>query len=325
MPIRVGILSTAHMHVWGYVHGFKSNPEFEMVGIWDDDILRRNEFSSKTSIPTFDEIEKLLESVDAVVITSENVRHAELGMIAAQHKKHILCEKPLVTSVEDGESLLAEAKEVGVVLMTAFPCPYSPAFERLQQRLQSGDIGDIVAICSTNRGRCPFGWFVETDKSGGGAMIDHTVHVSDLLWRLIGQEPTFVQAQIGNNMYGQDWEDTAMLTLHYAGGMFATLDSSWSRPRSYKTWGDVTMNVVGTKGVLELNMFNQQFDLFQDKGHSVVGYGSDLDSALVAEFGKAINEGSEPRTTGADGLRASRIALAAYASVQALQPVSLAS
>lgn len=323
MPIRIGFVTCAHLHVWGYVRAMRSNPKFQVQGIWDDDRTRRDEFASKTGLATFESYSSMLESVDAVVIVSENIRHAEQGLAAVHMGKHVLCEKPLVTQLDLGSELVEAASKAGVVLMTAFPCPYSPAFERLKQRVDAGDIGELLAICSTNRGRCPFGWFVQKELSGGGAMIDHTVHVADLLCRLVGKPPLRVEAQIGNNMYGQDWEDTAMLSLEFPGGIFATLDSSWSRPKSYKTWGDVTMNVIGTKGVIELNMFNQQFDLYQDKGHTVVGYGSDLDGAVVNEFARAILEQGKPRTTGDDGLRASKIALAAYESARLSQPVSL--
>src|SRR5207237_7741980 len=162
-----------------------------------------------------------------------------------------------------------------------------------------GEIEKIEGICATNRGKCPFGWFVEKEKSGGGSMIDHVVHVADLLRVLLGEEVATVQAQTGNNMYGKEWEDTAMLTLEFPSGIFATIDSSWSRPQSFKTWGDVTMNVVGEQGVIELNMFGQEIDRYVDGQvtHTVAGYGSNLDAALIGDFVKCCLEGSEPPIT----------------------------
>ncbi len=325
MAIRTGFITAAHLHIWGYAHAMKQDPEFEVVGIWDDDPQRRWEFAERAGIPEFERLESLLEIVDAVVIVSENVRHFEFGMKAIAARKHVLCEKPLVTELSEGQKLIDAARDKGVVLMTAFPCPYSPAFQRLRQKIDAGDIGAVRAICSTNRGRCPFGWFVEAEKSGGGAMIDHTVHVADLLHRILGKEPTSVVAQAGHNMYGKSWEDTAMLTLSYPDGIFATLDSSWSRPSDYKTWGDVTMNVIGEKGVIELNLFGQQLDIYANGAHTVAGYGSDLDAALVADFARAIMDGRAPNATGEDGLRASRVALAAYASLKVSEPISLSS
>ena len=157
-------------------------------------------------------------------------------------------------------------------------------------------------------------------------MIDHTVHVADLLRVLLKAEPTSVQAFTGSNVYGQSWEDTAMLTLEFPNGVFATLDSSWSRPKSYKTWGDVTMNVVGERGVIELNMFSQAFDIYSDEtpSHRISGYGSDLDAALIADFVRCILQDRPIPITADDGWKAVQVALAGYESARTGKPVALA-
>jgi predicted dehydrogenase len=313
MAIRIAFLSTAHMHSWGYGHGLKQHPEVVISGVWDPNPERGKKFAEAHGTLYSENMEQVLGECDAVIICSENVYHAELGIAAARAGKHVLCEKPLVTNEADGKSLIEACRQANVVLMTAFPCRYSPAFQRLVQRVQAGEIGKVQAICATNRGTCPFDWFVEKSLSGGGAMIDHVVHVTDLLRVLLGSEVMEVQAQIGNRMYEQEWEDTAMLTLQFENGIFATLDSSWSRHESFKTWGDVTMNVVGENGVLELDMFNQIMDLYSSgiKTHSLRGFGSDLDGLLVADFVECI-KGKPVTVTGEDGLAAAMVAIKGY-------------
>ncbi len=320
--LRVGILSTAHMHVWSYVHALRNREDAACVGVWDDDVARGEDFAQKTGVAFVGYIEDLLANVDAVVVCGENTRHAELAIRAAKAGKHILCEKPLAVTEEDGQSMIGAAREAGVQLMTAFPCRFSPAFGRLAERVKAGEIGQIRGICATNHGSCPFGWFVEKDKSGGGALIDHVVHVADLLRALLGEDPERVQAQTGNNMYGKDWEDTAMLTLEYPSGIFATLDSSWSRPDKFKTWGDVTMNVVGDLGVIELDMFGPGVDVWIN-GHAVASYISDMDGLMVDAFIRACSDGTSVPVTGEDGLAAARVALAGYRSAFQVQPVAV--
>jgi predicted dehydrogenase len=153
------------------------------------------------------------------------------------------------------------------------------------------------------------------------------VHVADLLRRLIGHDPVRVFAQISNKIYGQDWDDTAMLTLEYPGGIFATLDSSWSRPKSYKTWGDVTMRVVGDEGLLDMDMFNQHVETYSNQrtpAANLHSYGSNLDLAMAQEYLSAIRDKDlKPLTSGEDGLRASAVALTAYRSVEEGVPVAL--
>jgi len=326
MPLRVGILSVQHMHVWSYVSALRSHPDAELAGIWDDDVERGEAFAKQAGMTFVADIDELLASCDAVGICSDNKGHASLGIRAAQAGKHILCEKPLVTTEEEGAALLAAVKEAGVKLMTAFPCRFAPAYVALRDKVRRGEIGQVRAICATNRGRCPFGWFVEKEKSGGGAMIDHVVHVGDLLRDLLGEEPIQVQAQIGNNTYGQDWEDTAMLSISFPSGVFATLDSSWSRPKTYRTWGDVTMNVVGDEGVIEINMFGTEAHLTSNSSspaYNSHGWGSGMDDAMVNEFVRACVDDREPAVTGFDGLQAARIALAGYRSVVAGEAVAI--
>ncbi|MGI8923797.1 MAG: Gfo/Idh/MocA family protein [Fimbriimonadales bacterium] len=321
MPVRVAILSTAHMHSFGYAYGVLSNPGCEFVGVWDDDSARGREFASRFGVPFFADRSEALERADAVIITSENKRHVNLAKAAAAKGKHILCEKPLVATEEEA-TMMAEGT-AGVKVMTAFPCRFSPAYARLKERIANGDIGNILAINATNHGTCPFGWFVEEDKSGGGAMMDHTVHVADLLRDLLREEPAEVYAQTANLLYGQSWEDTAMLHVKFPSGIFATIDASWSRPSSYKTWGDVKLSVVGDNGVIQLDMFAQAFDVYSNNAMrgSVASFASDLDSAVVAAFIKCVEEDVHPPVSLEDGLLAARFAMAGYRSAGIGEPV----
>jgi len=324
-PLKLGLVSVAHLHVWSYVGGFKRHPHTELIGVWDNEPERLKDFAEKSGVAAFDSLSNLLAQVDAVAICSENNLHAEFIVQAAAAGKHILCEKPLVAKLEDVSRVETAVQSAGVKLMVAFPCRFSPAYQRLKARVKKGEIGQVVAICSTNRGSCPFGWFVKPELSGGGSMIDHVVHVTDLLRDLLGEEPTHVQAQTGNNMYSQVWEDTAMVTIEFPSGIFATLDSSWSRPGSFKTWGDVTMTVVGTAGIIEMDMFGSGLDFYHEgpKTHTLEGFGSDMDAMMVDEFVSACQEDRSPIVTMKDGLQAAKVALAGYSSVAEGQPVSV--
>lgn len=325
MPVRIGILTAAHVHTSSYVHCAKTNPDSELIGLWDDDLDRGKPYAEKHGMAFWTNLDELLDAVDAVVVTSENLRHAELVEKAASKGKHILCEKPLAASEEEEIRIRKAIDSSGVKLMTAFPCRFSPAFMRLVERVKSGEIGAIKAICATNRGTNPGGWFTDPSKSGGGAMIDHVVHVADLLRALLGEEPARVHAQIGNNMYGQEWDDTAMLTIEFPSGIFATLDSSWSRPKGYKTWGDVTMNVVGELGVIELDMFGPSVDLYSNEGksHLSAGYASDMDYMMIDGFIQAVLHDKAPPLGMHDGLQAAKIAIKGYESARVGQPVGM--
>ncbi|HRI44053.1 MAG TPA: Gfo/Idh/MocA family oxidoreductase [Fimbriimonadaceae bacterium] len=325
MKLRLGFFGIAHMHAYGYAHAASRRSDVDVVGVWDPEPERGIAFADKTGMPWIESADALLEASQAVVVCCENTLHAEFGERVARAGRHLMVEKPLVTNEADGERFLSAVSQAGVKLMTAFPCRYAPAFDRLRTAVKEGSFGRLVAVCSTNRGSCPFGWFTEPGKSGGGAMIDHVVHVADLLRAALGRDPSRVYARTGNGMYARAWEDVAMLTLEYDDGFFATLDSSWSRPKSYKTWGDVTMNAVFENAVIELDLFNPHIDVFRDETmrHTLAGYGSDLDRLLVADFVRCVVEDLPPPVTGEDGLAAARVAFAGYRSAERGEPVSL--
>jgi predicted dehydrogenase len=327
MSIRTGILSTAHVHAPSYAHALKASGLSEFIGIADEVPERGKALAERCNVPFFDDYEMLAGEAEAVAVVSENTKHRALVELAAKHHCHVICEKPLCTTMEDGRAMVEACKKAGVQLMTCFPCRYAPSYTRLAQRLEAGDVGKVLAICATNHGMMPQGsWFNDPALSGGGSMMDHTVHVADLLRCLLKSEAVEVYAETGNGMYhGADFEDIAMLTVRFDNGVFATIDSSWSRPVSYKTWGDVTMNVVGDKGVIELDMFGPGIVSYRnsDMRAAQTGYGSNADAALIEDFLTSLGEGKPVSVSGEDGLKASEIAIAGYASAKSGQPASL--
>ncbi len=325
--VKIGIMSFAHMHAGSYAHSMITRNDTELVGIADHDPERTKQMAKAFGTRAFESYEALLSEpgLEAVVICSENVRHRALCEMAAQAGKHILCEKPLATTMEDGEAMIAACEKAGVQLMTAFPCRYSPIMQRLKATLESGSAGEILAIRGTNRGRNPGGWFVNKAESGGGATMDHTVHVTDLMRWMLDDEVKEVYAEVSNHIGHHDFDDVGFLSLGFVKGVFGTLDASWSRPKSFPTWGDVTLEVITERGTLSMDMFAQNLVLYSDKTNSVSwhNWGGNMDDGLVAAFAKAVREETPVPITGVDGLRAAEVAFAAYRSAELHAPVTL--
>jgi predicted dehydrogenase len=328
-PPRIAILSFAHMHAYSYVQAMTKRPDVTFVGIWDEDPNRGKAQAQEHGTHFYPDLDSLVsEKLDGVMVCSDNAGHKALVEKAASAgAKAILCEKPIATTLEDARAMVAACDKAGAFLGIAFPCRYSPAFEKARAAVREGRLGEVLAIRATNHGLCPFGWFIELDRSGGGAVIDHTVHVADLNRRLLGREAVEVYAETGNGFYHQTWEDTGFLTITYEGGVFTTLDTSWSRPKkSFPTWGDVTMEIVGTGGVISIEMFSQALTYYNENAGKaeLAGWGSNLDAGLVNDFlSRARGEETETLASGYDGLKALEVALAAYKSASAKQPISL--
>lgn len=325
--LKVGLISFAHGHAYSYLNSFLALPEVEIAGIADEVISRVETVGSTHGIQLYEDYRELLKTdIDAVAICSENVKHAEHVIAAAEAGKHVICEKPLGLSVEEMERMIEACRANGVQLMTAFPCRYLAAVVNAKQAVDAGEIGDIVAIKGTNRGSMPGQWFVEPHLSGGGALLDHTVHVMDLMNWFTGSKVTEVYAYAATLFHEElKVDDAGMIHVRFASGVFGVLDTSWSRPKSFPTWGDVTMEIVGTKGQLFIDSFAQSNEVYSDaagKG-SWSFWGDNMDHYMVKGFVDALLSGKPVPITGLDGLRSAEVALAGYKSVQSGQPVSV--
>lgn len=326
MSIKIGLMSTAHMHMHSYAGCVKRISNATLVGVADSDKERGVSFANEFETEFYPSYEALLEQdIDAVIVGSENVLHKGLVEMAAEAGKHILCEKPMCTTIEDALSILDACHSNSVKLMIAFPCRFSPAAISLEKIIRNHEIGDVLAIKSTNHGKAPGGWFTDIALSGGGAVMDHTMHVVDLMRWMLASEPARVYAEISNKLNHGDYDDTGMLSVNFANDTFATLDTSWSRPQSFPIWGDVTMKVIGSEGCAELNLFSQTINQYSDSDMRVYqhGYGTDIDEAMISDFTRCIEEDLPVSISGEDGLRALEVAVAAYKSSECGKPITL--
>jgi len=318
---KVGIMSFAHMHALSYAACLNALPGAELAGIWDDNPKRGKKMAKDFGAKFTANMDKFLAGdMDAVIICSENIKHRPMVEAAAKAGKWILCEKPLATTVADAKAMIATCKKAGVGLGTAFPCRFAPTLIDARAQIQSGAFGEILAISATNHGQCPFDWFVDEKLAGGGATMDHTVHVADVLRWILDKEFTKVYCEKGNLLHKKQFktDDLGMLNLEMEGGIQVSHIASWSRAQSFPTWGDVTIEFIGTQGVLNVDAFNQKVNLYNDSTmrHTWEPYGDNPDLGLVGDFVNAVDERIAPSVTGEDGLRATEVTVAAYKSAK---------
>jgi UDP-N-acetylglucosamine 3-dehydrogenase len=325
---KIGILSFAHMHAYGYADSVNDLPDAVLAGVWDADVKRGRAAAKQFGTKFYKDINKLLESdLDGMIVCAENVQHRPLVEQAAAAGKWILCEKPLATTVADAKAMIKACKKAKVGLGTAFPCRYSPPLMAACEQIQAGTFGDIVAASCTNHGSCPDGWFLEDALAGGGATMDHTVHVADLLRWMLGKEFTKVYCELGNQFHkkAMKTDDLGSLHLEMEGGVQVSHIASWSRPKSYPAWGDVTFQFIGTKGVLDVDAFNQKLSVYNDDAMKAewAYWGGNADAGLVQDFIDSIHEQRPPAITGEDGLRAVEVTVAAYKSAKTKRAVKV--
>lgn len=325
--IKIGMMSFAHMHAYSYAACVNELRECELAAVWDDDAERGRKAAAQYQTAFVEDLGAFLATgIHAVIVCAENVRHRPLVEAAAAAGKWILCEKPLATTVEDARAMVDCCKRLGVGLGTAFPCRYSAPLIAVKTDVAAGRYGAIYAASCTNNGSFPGGWFADEKLSGGGATMDHTVHVVDVLRWMLGREVTKVYCENGNLIrHGIGTDDVGSLHLEMEGGIKVSHIASWNRAKSFPTWGDVTMEIIGEKGVVYVDAFNQKLNVYNDAVMKAewAGWGENCDLGLVRDFVHAAADRREPPVTGHDGLKAVEVTVAAYESARSGKMVSI--
>jgi len=331
VTLRVGVLSFAHTHAISYLGALAAMPDVEVRGTDPGGTstgtelgdLRGAELARALGAGYADSVDELLAwGPDAVIVTSENARHREFVELAVAAGAHVLCEKPLATSWQDGLAIRDAVDLAGVLLMMAFPVRFASAFDRLRATRDSGALGTVFSVRGANNGMLPLArdWFTDVRLSGGGALVDHVVHVADLIDGLTGAAPVSVTA-VANRVLHADRanaETAGLVTITYDDGTIAAIDCSWSRPDTSPVWGGLTLDVAGTGGTVSVDFFGAAA-----RGLDAVGgrpielrYGPDHDLPMLRTFLAAVRSGEQPQPDVGVGLRTLSIVLAAQESVR---------
>lgn len=325
-PLRIAVLSFAHTHALSYVHALSAMPDIELIATdpdgasAPDDAPRGAALAAELGVAyveTYDEA--FAWKPDAVVVAAENSRHRALVERAAAEEVHVLCEKPLATTVEDAVAMRTACDDAGVILMVAYPVRFAPAVRDAIAELRSGRLGRVLGVTGINNGKLPQdrAWFTDPSLAGGGALVDHVVHCADLLDDLLGERAASVRAVSHGILHGQRdlaVETGGLVTLQYPSGVIATIDCSWSWPMSSATWGGLTLQVVAERGTVTVSPFAKGV-----AGHDAVGetwdpIGADLDALLLEEFVASVRAGRQPQPDAGVGIRTVEIVKAAQAS-----------
>jgi predicted dehydrogenase len=335
-PLGVAILGCAHtQHAWSYARALTSSPTARLVGVFDDVPELAGPIASDFGAHVYTDAAALVDlpDVDAVVVCSPTVRHRALVELAAERGLHVLCEKPIATTLDDARAIVAACERSGVQLQMAFVTRFLPVVQQTRAAILAGDLGDIIAMVAGNRGRPPLPpsyppWITDPAQSGGGALIDHSVHLTDVMRHLSAREVVRVAAEAGSRLWDCGVDDVALLSLVFDDGAVASLDPSWSVPAGNPWDYDFYLRIVGTHGSLSFTDLAESVRLVSSSaggGLRLVPFGIDVDAALIEAFVASVR-GTQllsPCADGVDGLRALEVALAGYAAADRAEAVSL--
>jgi len=215
---------------------------------------RRKRIAKDCGIHFFSDAQEMYDSglIDAVIITTPHYWHPPLTFRAARRGIHVLCEKPLASSVGQARAMIAECRKRKVALGAMLQQRCRPAMVKMKQLVDQGAIGDIFRvqmICSswfrTQRYYDSGAWRGTWDGEGGGVLINQAPHSLDLFqWVGLGLPKTIV-ANVATREHKMECEDTANVICDYGSGRVGYIYASTAEEP-----GMEQLMLIGDKGTL---------------------------------------------------------------------------
>jgi predicted dehydrogenase len=238
MSMRFGVIGAGKIGAIR-IATIKAHPELELAAVYDRSQAVAERAAAGTGAKVCPDVPTLLDcGLDAVVVSTPHFVHRELCVAAFERGLHVLCEKPLAHTVEDAAAIVAAAKKAGRVLALGFNLRYYPMVKFARQVVDDGLIGNIthIRVLGGHDGIYKFAhdWEYKLPESGGGAMMDVGIHVTDLARYFLG-EITSVYGSMSESVWHVDGsEDNAIAIFKNPQGIVASYQTTWSEWRGYK-------------------------------------------------------------------------------------------
>lgn len=335
MTLRIGVIGGGKIVRVRHLPEIQAHPAAEVRAVCDIVESRAQELAEKYSCQAYTDYHKLVQNpdLDAIVVAASNTTHAEMTIAALQAGKHVLCEKPMATSLEDAQQMIAAAKEAGKQLMIAHNQRLEPANQKAREILSSGKLGKVLTFASV------FGhpgsedwaidgvntWFYRKEIAGLGVLGDLAIHKLDLLRWLLQDD--YVEATALMDTLAKrypdggfiDVEDNALCLLKTKKGALGSMTASWS----YRKENNST-TIYCEKGVVEIYVDPDfpivvHYDHEQSEYHKVGKKSTNVEqvkSGVIDAFVDALLAGKDVPIPGIEGYKALEAVLACQKAAQ---------
>jgi predicted dehydrogenase len=238
--VRIGMVSWAHVHAEFRARAIAEIPGARIVAIADDDASRGRAAAERWGVAEFstdwrDVVTR--DDVDVVMVHSENARHADPVVAAAEAGKHVFSEKPIATTPADARRMADAVRAAGVDGTAAFVSRFSKEADRAKAIVDTGVLGEIlltrslIGLAGIAEIGCPpdmVAWMNDPVLGGGGAWIDEGSHGIDLLRWMVGDIAEVSAFTANRAKPDLDGEDIATVSLRYANGALGEIATVWS-------------------------------------------------------------------------------------------------
>src|SRR5215471_342922 len=293
--VGVGVMGGNHARV------LADMPGIALAGVADPDARQREFVCEALGCTGYRDVDGLLAAgVDALTIAAPTHLHRDLALASIRRGVHVLVEKPIASSVEEGNAIIGAARQASVTLMVGHVERFNPAVAAVKDAIRDED---ILSIDITRVGPFP------PRMSNVGVVIDLAVHDIDLIRWFTDSEIVEIQPQLKSAI--AEREDIALLQFRTASGVLAHINTNWITPFKARDVTVATRNKYIMADLLTHQVtecFGFQPDGSYSMRHLSVAYAEPLRSELQA-FVSAIRSGTRPAVTGEEGVAGLAIAI----------------
>jgi predicted dehydrogenase len=243
MRMRLGVIGAGK--IGGLrIATIKAHPSVDLAAVYDRSKEAVEKAVAGTSARPCTDLQAILDSgLDAVVVATPPHFHEELCLAAFAAGLHVLCEKPLANTVEGATAIVAAARKAGRILAVGFNLRYYPMVKFARRAVDEGLIGNVthIRVYGGHEGIHKFhsDWEYKMPESGGGAMMDIGIHMTDLARYFLG-EVTSVYGCMSESVWHVDGsEDNAIAIFKNPEGIVASYQTTWSEWKGYKSYVEV--------------------------------------------------------------------------------------
>lgn len=276
----------------------------------------------------YEKYEDLLkqEGIDAVVICAPNFLHEEIAVKSAEYEKHILLEKPLARTVEEGERILSAAAKNNVKLMVGYDMRFEPIPLKIHNQIADGYFGDVQIAEATNISGGPFSprsdsvgpvqvpsWWLNRELVGGGALLDLGSHLIDMFLWYFG-EVASAQSYL-KYLFRTNLEDAATCVLKFKCGTVAVAKAGWFSKGYVES-----LQICGTAKSMLVQISPQSTSkifwrgIAKKLGHAQ----ADPRFTELQHFVSSLQRDEQPWPSGEEGLQGLKVISLAYSNSQTI-------
>lgn len=246
--IGVGAMGRNHARVYAEL------PDIELVGIADQSSTVAEDVARRYGTRAFTDYSQLLDETkpDAVSIAVPTVDHLEVAQRVIERGIHLLLEKPIAFSVNEGEQIISAAAQANVQLMIGHIERFNPAVMALKERLNKGELGRVFQIDARRQGPFP------ARVRDVGVVIDLAVHDVDVMRYITGAEIGRIYAETERRIHSTH-EDLLSGLLRLSDGTVGTLTINWLTPTKIRE-----LYVTGERGMFRVDYLTQDLYFFEN-------------------------------------------------------------